>query len=72
MQAQFAGVLVGRRKRYAAALRTTLMDTLDIRHRADYQPQPITRREAHEALQRARRLVAAVEENIPWRQRSSD
>jgi uncharacterized protein (UPF0332 family) len=37
VQAQFAGVLVGRRKQYGATLRDILPRLLELRERADYE-----------------------------------
>jgi uncharacterized protein (UPF0332 family) len=58
---QFVGQLINRRKRYATALRPTLVDTFELRHIADYQMESITRIEARRALAQTRNFVEAIE-----------
>ena len=56
--AQFDG-LINRRKLYPAEHRGVLIRNRDLRRRADYTEDAVTRIEATRALQRTRRLVAA-------------
>lgn len=65
MQAQFAGELINRRKRYPASLRQTLTITQEMRHKADYQGYHVTEREAARALRLARELVESVQGDTP-------
>jgi uncharacterized protein (UPF0332 family) len=58
--AQFDG-LINRRKLYPAELRGVLIRNRDIRRRADYTDNGVTQIEASRALQRTRRLIAAVQ-----------
>jgi uncharacterized protein (UPF0332 family) len=60
---QFVGVLVNRRKRFPATLRTVLDQNIRLRQRADYEPDPITRTEAERALRRSREFVQSVLES---------
>lgn len=60
VQAQFAGRLVNRRKRYGAELRRTLFDLQRLRSTADYGTEMIDRTRASRALIRSRGFVAAV------------
>ena len=64
VHAQFAGVLVGQRRRFPPDLRRTLQDNRDVRDRADYRPMPVTGDVAGRALRRARVFVLAVQEHI--------
>lgn len=64
VQGQFVGQLVNRRKRYATAHRRTLIDTMALRLRADYERQHVTRTEATRALARSRALVQDIEERV--------
>ncbi|MBA2276289.1 MAG: HEPN domain-containing protein [Chloroflexia bacterium] len=62
VQAQFAGHLVNRRKRYPAELRDVLSHALRLRERADYQRSSVSRPQAARLLARARTFVAQIEE----------
>ncbi len=62
VQAQFSGVLIGRRKRYPASLRKVLFDARTLRDKADYRTDSVTRTEASRILDRARMFVGAIEE----------
>jgi uncharacterized protein (UPF0332 family) len=50
VQAQFAEQLIRRRKRYVSDLRTVLLQTLALRHAADYRNDWISQRDALRAL----------------------
>ncbi len=60
VQAQFAGLLVNRRKLYPTVFRDTLIETMELREQADYETDNIGRAEASRALTRARAFVTAV------------
>jgi len=60
VQAQCAGQLIDRLKRYPADLRDTLSRTLILRRTADYTMDEVSRTQAARALDRARSFVAAV------------
>ncbi|MGH2583502.1 MAG: HEPN domain-containing protein [Dehalococcoidia bacterium] len=60
VQAQFAGVLIGRRKVYGATLRDTLPRLLELRERADYEATQVSQTQANRALSRAQDFVSAV------------
>lgn len=60
VQAQFAGELINRRKRYPAGLRRTLVENLALRERADYAVRPASETQALRALRRSRAFVTAV------------
>jgi uncharacterized protein (UPF0332 family) len=62
VQGQFVGLLINRRKRYRSDLRTVLPENRDLREKADYRTDPITRTQANRALGRARILVDAVKQ----------
>lgn len=62
VQAAFAGVLIGRRKLYPGELRDALMQTMRLRHTADYQLDRVTDVQATRALRLAARFVSAVEQ----------
>ena len=64
VQAAFVEQLIVRRKVYAAPLRSILREGMDLRHRADYRPLPVTRREALTLMRHARDLVAAVYDQV--------
>lgn len=61
VQAQFSGVLVGRRKRIDSAHADTISRLLDLRHIADYRDDPVSETQAARAVRRATALVEAVE-----------
>lgn len=60
VQAQFAGQLIGRRKRYPSSLRGVLAQNLRVRQRADDEPDPVSRTEGEHSVRRSRGFVAAV------------
>lgn len=60
VQAQFAGELINRRKRYPTGLRSTLADTQAARRLADYGRHGVPQREAARVLRLARQFVASV------------
>ena len=60
VQAQFAGVLIDRRKLYPADLRGVLSRTPEVRPQADYALAQVSQTQAARALSRARALVEAV------------
>jgi uncharacterized protein (UPF0332 family) len=63
VQAQFAGQLIGRRKLYGAAFRTTLERAYKLRATADYgKYDRVSRTQAERSLARARDFVATVSE----------
>lgn len=60
VQAQFAGQLINRQRRYPPTPRTVLSETMLLRQDADYEPDGITQRQATRALGRSREFVDAV------------
>ena len=60
VQAQFAGELITRRKRYPAVLRDVLPRLQVTRRRADYEPTPVSQVQATRSLRMAQDLVAAI------------
>lgn len=60
VQAQFAGELVSRRKRYPFILRDTLMQNLAVRQRADYELQQVSEPQASRSLRRTRQFLQAI------------
>jgi uncharacterized protein (UPF0332 family) len=64
VQAQFASVLIARRKRYPADLRAVLPDSLVERRKADYRPIPVPAASAGQVLRQARRFLGAIEEHL--------
>jgi len=67
VQSAFAGQLIKRRKRYPAALKTTLPENEDLRRRADYTLEMVSKKGAKRALDRARRFVGSVRSRIEER-----
>lgn len=65
--AQFAGVLIRRRKLYAGELRGTLYDNMNARHAADYEPASLVEAETKRAVRRAAQFVSAVEMKVKTR-----
>lgn len=59
--AQFAGVLIRRRKLYPTELHDILYDNMRARHAADYQSASLTEKETKRAIQCATRFIAAIE-----------
>ena len=57
---QFNGQFIHRRHRYPADLRGVLLENLQVRTRADYTTESVTRVAASRALQRAERFVGAI------------
>lgn len=62
VQAQFAGVLITRRKLYPSDLRDTLSRLESLRETADYEAAFVSRTQAARAFRRAQEFVAAVQE----------
>jgi uncharacterized protein (UPF0332 family) len=60
VQAQFVGQLIQRRKVYPASLRRTLVDLLDLRHRADYRVVHVSQRDAQHVVRNAQVFVQTV------------
>lgn len=69
VQAQFAGLLINRRKRYDAGLRSVLPDNRDLREKADYLAQLVTETQVRRALNRSRLFVQAVQSEVPINER---
>lgn len=61
VQSRFVGDLINRRKLYPSHLRETLAATISLRHKADYQADPVTATQAIRAVNRAAIFVEAVE-----------
>ena len=64
VQAAFAEQLINRRKMYPAHVRAMLKDNHSVRLAADYQPAPISRRQASEALKRCQELCSLVSQRL--------
>ena len=62
VQAQFAGALIGRRKRYPAVLRDVLPRLQATRQRADYEPTPVSQTQATRSVRLAQEFVVSVQE----------
>lgn len=60
VQAQFAGEIITRRKRYPAQLRDTLSYTWRMRTLADYEMVTVSQTQAARAVARARTFVTAI------------
>ncbi len=60
VQAQFAGVLVNRRKRFSSDLSDTLSRTMTLRQAADYRREHVSEIQAQRAMRRAQAFVAAI------------
>lgn len=60
VQSQFVGQLVNRRHRYPTDLRRALSENRELRQKADYHHDPVTRAEAGRGLRRCRSFVQAV------------
>lgn len=60
VQAQFAGVLINRRKLYPAAFRDVLSHLQRVRDQADYEIADVSQTQASRVLSRARAFVGAV------------
>jgi uncharacterized protein (UPF0332 family) len=60
VQAQFAGVLINRRKRYPGRLRDVLSDVSITRQKADYSRERVSEHEARQALRQSREFVDAI------------
>src|SRR5439155_4218939 len=61
VQAQFAGVLINRRKLYPANLRDVLGRNLLLRRKADYEHDHVSRTEAARALRRTQEMLVAIQ-----------
>lgn len=64
VHAEFVGVLINRRKRFAPELRRVLSDNQSLRELADYRPELVTRTQANRALIRTRSFVNAVRQKM--------
>jgi len=64
VQARFAGVLVKRRKLYGSGLANAFDTVQSARLTADYEIAPIREKAAERALDKARRLVSDVKEQL--------
>ena len=62
VQAQFAGELIARRKRYSAALRDVLSRTYLLRVIADYSRDVVSETQASRGLRRTRGMIEAIRE----------
>ncbi|MGH2616104.1 MAG: HEPN domain-containing protein [Thermomicrobiales bacterium] len=62
VQAQFAGQLINRRKRFSAGLGHVLPDNQTLRVEADYRPKHVTDTQAGRALRKARMFVNAIQQ----------
>ena len=62
VQAQFAGELVNRRKRYPADFRDTLVSLHALRRTADYEAAPVNPTRVSRALRQAREMVRSIDE----------
>lgn len=60
VQAQFSGVLINRRKLFAATLRSTLAETYLLRETADYQLEHVSESRARRALRRTDEFMTAI------------
>ena len=60
VQSQFNGVLIHRRHRYSADLRSVLDDNYKVRVQADYSTKEVPQVMAGRALRRAERFVGAI------------
>lgn len=60
VQAQFAGVLIGRRKLYPGGLRDVLSRAQHLRNQADYERPDVSHTQATRILARVQTLVDAV------------
>lgn len=61
VQAEFAGVLIRRRKLYPSALASTLPLNLSLRETADYEDRHVSELEAFRAIRRAREFVSTIQ-----------
>jgi hypothetical protein len=64
VQSPLNGLLIIRRKRYPAALRRVLRDTMAVREHADYTPASGSARVASRGLQAAQACVRAIQETV--------
>ena len=60
VQASFVGQLIQRRKLYPIHLRRTLIDLLELRHKADYRVVSVSQRDAQQAVRHAQTFVQIV------------
>jgi len=61
IQAQFAGQLINRRRRYPSTLRRILGENMVLRQTADYERSTISEIQAYRAVRRSREFVEAVQ-----------
>ena len=64
VQAEWAGRLIHRRKLYPPELRSSLLELLDLRVRADYRPDDVSGRRASRAAAASERLVRHVQARL--------
>lgn len=64
VQSAFVGQLINRRKQYTTGLRQVLARNLTLRHKADYDLDLVTQRQADRAVQRTRDFVGAIREQV--------
>ena len=64
VQATFAGDLVHRRKFYPSELRGVLNSLYGLRLSGDYQPRPVSRKEAEGSVKRAADFVGRIQERL--------
>jgi uncharacterized protein (UPF0332 family) len=60
VQAQFSGGLIRQSKLFPSNLRDVLQENLRVRLQADYDPSPVTEKEAKRAVERAKLFVESV------------
>src|SRR5262249_404619 len=60
VHAQFVGVLLNQRHRYATELRRVLADNQSLRDKADYRAELVTATQARRALSRTRTFLTAI------------
>lgn len=62
--AQFAGLLIQRRKLYPDDLRDAMYRNMAVRQEADYAPSPVSKTKTERAIKRAVSFVVAVEMKV--------
>jgi uncharacterized protein (UPF0332 family) len=60
VQAEFARLLIHRRKIFPQRMASILSELMDLRHEADYSPEPISSEKARWAVQTASKFLDAV------------
>ena len=63
VQAQFAGGLINRRKRFPGSLRDVLSDIVTVREKADYTRNRVSEREARRVLRLSRQFVETIRDS---------